>query len=73
MSCNCHERKDKGIGSVLRWINSPRVSRETSDARLAVCRDCEFLTRAKICEKCGCVMPLKVTRKAAKCVIGKWS
>lgn len=39
--------------------------------RLAICRQCEFLTGSK-CQHCGCNMPIKVGLIAATCPIKKW-
>ena len=41
--------------------------------RYDICKSCEYLFKlTKQCEKCGCVMPLKVQIEEASCPIGKW-
>jgi hypothetical protein len=41
--------------------------------RLNICSGCEFYTKLTTqCQKCGCVMPLKVHLAEAECPIGKW-
>ena len=37
------------------------------------CKKCEFFNAdLKICKKCGCLMPIKVTIGASGCPIGLW-
>ena len=41
--------------------------------RYDICKSCEYLFKlTKQCEKCGCVMPLKVQIEEASCPMGKW-
>lgn len=53
--------------------NQPRSEEELMQARLDICKSCEFF-RAKTeqCKKCGCFMKLKTKLKNANCPIGKW-
>jgi hypothetical protein len=53
--------------------NQPRSQEDLIDARLEICKVCEFY-RAKTnqCRKCGCFMKLKTKLEHAKCPIGKW-
>lgn len=53
--------------------NQPRSQEDIIDARLEICKVCEFY-RAKTnqCRKCGCFMKLKTKLEHAKCPIGKW-
>ncbi len=44
---------------------------ELSEQRMAICKGCEFL-KARICMKCGCLMPAKTKLNRAGCPIGKW-
>lgn len=47
----------------------------TSDAdkRLEICETCpEYRPNLVMCSQCGCIMPLKVKFKYAKCPMGKW-
>ena len=42
--------------------------------RYAICKSCdEFNNTVKLCKKCGCIMPVKVTVAYASCPIGKWA
>lgn len=53
--------------------NKPRSGEELKEARLAICRTCEFFKpRTEQCSKCGCFMKLKTALENAKCPIGKW-
>lgn len=53
--------------------NAPRSAEELHEARLAICRGCEFFKpRTERCGKCGCFMKLKTKLENAKCPIGKW-
>jgi len=53
--------------------NEPRSEQEIIDARLEVCKVCEFYrARTNQCRKCGCFMKLKTKLEHAKCPIGKW-
>lgn len=48
------------------------ASEELAEARLKLCRQCEFLTEKNRCVKCGCFMSTKTKIQAAKCPINKW-
>ena len=46
---------------------------EIAQARLDICKSCEFLIRKTItCKKCGCFMTAKTKLEKATCPIGKW-
>lgn len=50
------------------------VNSETARDRYSHCKTCDnFLSDIKICKKCGCFMPLKVTIGKAKCPINIWT
>jgi len=40
--------------------------------RYDICQTCEHLTLIKTCNKCGCIMPLKVKKSSATCPLEKW-
>ena len=47
------------------------VDEELKMERLSICESCDFY-KMKICQKCGCFMPLKTKLKHANCPIYKW-
>lgn len=50
------------------------VNLEIAKERYSICKTCEnFAPTLKICRKCGCLLPAKVTFSMASCPIGKWS
>ena len=50
-----------------------KVTAETAEARLAICRTCPFFRHTdERCSKCGCYMAVKTYLKAEKCPVGKW-
>jgi hypothetical protein len=50
-----------------------RVSEEVADARMNICKGCEFLIKfTKQCKKCGCFMNFKTLAAESECPIGKW-
>jgi uncharacterized paraquat-inducible protein A len=51
--------------------SQPRSSKEQIQARLEICKTCEFFT-GKRCKRCGCFMALKTTLHEASCPVGKW-
>jgi hypothetical protein len=51
--------------------NTEYVSSLEAKERLDICKQCPKLT-AKVCQECGCFMPLKTKLKHAECPIGKW-
>ena len=55
----------KRMGSDINRVIDP-------EERLKICGTCPHFWKRKICKKCGCVMPLKVKIKKAKCPEGKW-
>ncbi len=48
-----------------------RVSEEVYEARLSVCKSCEFLN-AGTCGACGCYVELRAVAKTGKCPYKKW-
>jgi tRNA(Ile2) C34 agmatinyltransferase TiaS len=49
------------------------TSRKVQIERLNVCNLCEhYVKERKLCELCGCHMPLKVKIKQLNCPKGKW-
>lgn len=51
---------------------SDRVSEEVYEARLLVCKSCEFLN-AGTCGACGCYVELRAAAKTGKCPYKKWN
>lgn len=75
-------KKEKPKGSLVKslkaWAKSgfKTVSKKEIDARLAICRKCEFWQEdgnfsLGRCEKCGCTK-YKLYLKTESCPIGKW-
>ena len=56
----------------IRALFSGRAAMEEYKKRVDTCLNCEFITGAFRCEKCGCYMKLKTKLKNAKCPIDKW-
>lgn len=53
--------------------NTEYVDEATKNARMSVCRSCEFFIKIPgMCKKCGCVMEFKTRLAHAQCPIGKW-
>jgi len=53
--------------------SQPKLIQDLVDARLDICKNCEFYrARTNQCKKCGCFMKLKATLENAKCPLGKW-
>jgi hypothetical protein len=53
--------------------NEPRSEEELVEARLSICRECEFFRpRTQQCKKCGCFMKLKTKLERSHCPIHKW-
>lgn len=57
------------------WKNfafpNPEVEK-LAKKRIEICVDCEFLTKNKSCEKCGCYMPAKTRSPRSTCPENKW-
>jgi len=49
----------------------PRASKQQSDERMNVCRECDEL-HLGVCGVCKCVMKVKTTLGPAECPLGKW-
>ena len=41
-------------------------------ARYDICRQCDSFSSLKLCNECGCFMPLKVKIKSSSCPLKKW-
>lgn len=53
--------------------NDLKLSEAEANARLRICKGCEFFDQSySRCKKCGCLMAIKTYLKAEKCPIGKW-
>lgn len=48
------------------------ADKEVRRKRLSTCMECEFSFKNKLCKKCGCVLPVKISVALAKCPINKW-
>lgn len=46
--------------------------KDEATRRLNICDKCEFFTKAKRCNQCGCFMVAKTKLKDATCPMGKW-
>lgn len=47
---------------------------EQSEARLDICKKCpNFIALTQMCDRCMCVMPMKVKLAPASCPDNKWS
>lgn len=42
------------------------------ELRKETCNACEHFTLLKVCEKCGCMMPVKWNFEYAACPLKKW-
>ena len=50
-----------------------RVSRQTAQERLDICRNCpSFVSLTTQCQECGCFMKMKTKLPNATCPLGKW-
>lgn len=71
------EEWKKSLGDSRPWhlLDPDRytIDENLPDERLKICESCEFYKITKRCDKCGCIMPLKVQLAEAECPIGKWS
>ena len=45
--------------------------KETVQLRKVICNTCEF-SKNNICQKCKCLIPIKVTFSKANCPVEKW-
>jgi len=52
--------------------DTPKVSLEVQQERLAICEACPHYMVTHQCSKCGCHMPTKTHLFYAACPIGKW-
>ena len=49
------------------------VNRQVALQRYQTCKTCDhFSPLLKMCKKCGCIIPMKVTLGISRCPIGKW-
>jgi hypothetical protein len=58
-----------------RLLDDPTIApRDVSRQRLEICEGCErFQEKSRICDLCGCYMPLKTTMSNMKCPIDRWT
>lgn len=71
------EEYKKKIGETRPWDlvnpNTEWASKEISEQRYSICKDCpELIKLTKQCKKCGCFMIAKSKLKKASCPLGKW-
>lgn len=59
----------------LHTMNSfKNVSEETKNARLEICKSCEFFNESLYqCKQCGCFLNIKASWATEKCPLDKWS
>ena len=57
--------------AVERLDKDDRVTDGEYDARIAVCKDCDFLNEGT-CNACGCYVELRAAAKAGRCPYKKW-
>jgi hypothetical protein len=74
---HCKEKGIKMSYDVKPWDllnpNKEKSPEELMEARLEICKMCEFYkAKTNRCGKCNCFMKLKTTLKDAKCPVGKW-
>lgn len=48
-----------------------RVSEEQYEARLTICKDCDYLN-AGTCGACGCYVELRAAAQISRCPYKKW-
>ncbi len=73
----CKEKEIKMSDDAKPWDllnpNKERSPEELMEARLEICKVCEFYkAKTNRCGKCNCFMKLKTTLKDARCPVGKW-
>ena len=58
-----------------RLLDDPTVApRAVAAERLAICEKCDrYRPESKICEICGCFLPLKTAAANMECPIQKWT
>lgn len=70
---NLAKQQEGNVGpSALLNPDTPRVSDEEQQIRMAVCEGCPHLMLTKQCSKCWCYMPNKTALLHAVCPVGKW-
>jgi hypothetical protein len=76
MGYNRYMSDETNVPDVKPWDlfnGSPRSPEEVAEARLEICKGCDFFRpRTQTCKKCGCFMAAKSMLANAKCPIGKW-
>jgi hypothetical protein len=65
------------LGTTRPWDfinpNTPKVTEEVANNRMAICRECpEFIKATSQCKQCGCFMNAKTKIEAAACPLKKW-
>ena len=57
--------------AVDRLSERDRVSEDIYSKRLAVCKECDYLSEGT-CNACGCYVELRAAMKPGKCPYSKW-
>ncbi len=66
------EKKKKSV-TPLDLFKGEYVSKEISEKRLDICRQCnKFLKITQQCKMCLCIMPAKTILAHASCPLDKW-
>lgn len=67
-------RQEAGIVTPTALLNpdTPRVSDERAEERMAICTNCPYLLPTNQCSECWCFMPAKVKLLHAVCPKELW-
>ena len=57
----------------IKTVSSNKTTRKIYDARMDICKKCDFFTKWKRCTRCGCFMNKKAQYEGASCPLGKWN
>ncbi len=57
--------------AVARLAKKDKVEDAVYEARLAVCKECDYLNEGT-CNACGCYVELRAATKAGNCPYSKW-
>lgn len=60
------------IDDIIELSRSMVASGEVAEQRLSVCNSCEFLSKARTCKKCGCLVDAKTRLANQRCPLHKW-
>lgn len=73
--CLLREMAEADVAMIAKYREAikkeDRVSEEAYEARLLVCKSCEFLN-AGTCGACGCYVELRASAKTGRCPYKKW-